>query len=833
MTSKITIIKILFLCAQFCTLVSGQSIIGAWQFGDGTANNSGILVFLTSGIYFHAEDIVEDTSEFDGMERGTYNWNQTTGNFTATQAVDTNGEIGLSHPIGNFLFTVSNNTLTAADSADSSTLTRAIEPTIVSSADVNHISLTKFQNYDQLNDTTTTPRDDFIFLSILTQAQIGLVSNITTKAPSPSNKVDTLGVFSDLIFVKTSDHDAANLFDTNYPFGNFILNYTGQNDGVSTVIVNLPTGDYPQPILIKNISTLQGFDFDQNITISWEKPTEATQDDIILILISDKSTSDETIVFRSGIPGDTTGSQILNGTDTSLTIQGNTLEDDKNFGVELIFFKKQSSITGNIDGGGYLGSSNNLNISTGNAPSYSNQRLFYNFQFSSDQLLPANPQNDVTFSAHLPNSLSSITFDKYNLNFNIKDSDTSNIPASLDYQFPSSSPFGATGQFSNRFTISNDQFGWSTNEVNFSNQAIGGAHIVTYKGTPLNLNLTDPNQSNRAILLWPTIEINTNGNISTISWELKNSDGVTDFSGDSSFISTITIDIADKTFNFLSTNRDIPGTQTSLSLADKNISYDSIGTITIRYSDDLNNLYNLEYGLGVTLSTVTISSSTLLNAKKDTTYNASLDTFTTGYDLVYDISSGDLPSGLSLNEKTGVISGTPDTEETNTFEITVEDAFGFELASASFTINVGEETPFDSWIDGFYPGSTDQSIIARTADPDKDGIINFLEYFFFTNPTAPDAHFSIIEPDYSNPPNLKIKYTRISSADDIEVTVYGGSNINSLQKLDSTKVGEPITLVDSGNHKTVERTINNVTTSNYFVYLKIDEQIESDEGESD
>ena len=60
------------------------SLVGAWQFGDGAADDSGVLVFLSNGTYFHGQDSVADGTGVDGMERGTYTWNESTGAFTAT-----------------------------------------------------------------------------------------------------------------------------------------------------------------------------------------------------------------------------------------------------------------------------------------------------------------------------------------------------------------------------------------------------------------------------------------------------------------------------------------------------------------------------------------------------------------------------------------------------------------------------------------------------------------------------------------------------------------------------------------------------------------------------
>lgn len=101
-----------------------QAIVGAWQFGDGDVNGSGILVFQANGVYFHAEVGTDDPNQSDGMERGTYTWDENTGILTATPDVDQNGEAGLSDPSGTDTHTVSGDELTVADDLDSDILHR-------------------------------------------------------------------------------------------------------------------------------------------------------------------------------------------------------------------------------------------------------------------------------------------------------------------------------------------------------------------------------------------------------------------------------------------------------------------------------------------------------------------------------------------------------------------------------------------------------------------------------------------------------------------------------------------------------------------------------------
>ena len=56
--------------------------------------------------------------------------------------------------------------------------------------------------------------------------------------------------------------------------------------------------------------------------------------------------------------------------------------------------------------------------------------------------------------------------------------------------------------------------------------------------------------------------------------------------------------------------------------------------------------------------------------------------------ITFAVTSGALPSGLYLQPSTGIISGTPDTVENPTFEITVTDAFGQSNVEAGLSINI-------------------------------------------------------------------------------------------------------------------------------------------------
>lgn len=97
-TPTLQIASLIVACSNFLHAQAEPTpIVGAWQIGGGAANASEVIIFLENGIYLYAGDTDEDssTNEFDGMERGTYSWNEATQSFSASAIVDTNGSPGI------------------------------------------------------------------------------------------------------------------------------------------------------------------------------------------------------------------------------------------------------------------------------------------------------------------------------------------------------------------------------------------------------------------------------------------------------------------------------------------------------------------------------------------------------------------------------------------------------------------------------------------------------------------------------------------------------------------------------------------------------------------
>ena len=98
------------------------ALLGSWYMGDASeSDNIVTLTFFENGSYVMLQD-GNTPDGYDGMERGTYSWDATSGVFSATALTDTNGEWGLSHSSINIM--IDNNTLTMTEGADTYTATR-------------------------------------------------------------------------------------------------------------------------------------------------------------------------------------------------------------------------------------------------------------------------------------------------------------------------------------------------------------------------------------------------------------------------------------------------------------------------------------------------------------------------------------------------------------------------------------------------------------------------------------------------------------------------------------------------------------------------------------
>lgn len=110
--------------------VAVSAIVGGWQIGSGAANDLSVVTFMADGTFVAAED--SDT--LDGIERGTYTWDPTTGALTASLTVDTNGPSNGLSGLSALTLTVTGDTFTAISGgsliATASRITDAANPLV-------------------------------------------------------------------------------------------------------------------------------------------------------------------------------------------------------------------------------------------------------------------------------------------------------------------------------------------------------------------------------------------------------------------------------------------------------------------------------------------------------------------------------------------------------------------------------------------------------------------------------------------------------------------------------------------------------------------------------
>lgn len=134
---------------------------------------------------------------------------------------------------------------------------------------------------------------------------------------------------------------------------------------------------------------------------------------------------------------------------------------------------------------------------------------------------------------------------------------------------------------------------------------------------------------------------------------------------------------------------------------------------------------NIKNSLGDSMKyTPTITTTSLPNGTVGTHYEQKLTSDGTE-PIKWSISNGNLPAGLSLNENTGEISGTPTAAGSNTFTITAENAYGMKTRQLAITVDDAlvysvSLTPnivkFPSLIEGYEPQDPKTITIKNTGN---------------------------------------------------------------------------------------------------------------------
>jgi hypothetical protein len=92
-------------------------IIGSWLYNPSALADFAVLTFIDDTNYMFSVDGDPDDGGGRGMERGTYTWNSSTGEFTATSISETAGDWGISY-LNTMTVTINGNILNLDDSVE-------------------------------------------------------------------------------------------------------------------------------------------------------------------------------------------------------------------------------------------------------------------------------------------------------------------------------------------------------------------------------------------------------------------------------------------------------------------------------------------------------------------------------------------------------------------------------------------------------------------------------------------------------------------------------------------------------------------------------------------
>jgi len=120
-------------------------------------------------------------------------------------------------------------------------------------------------------------------------------------------------------------------------------------------------------------------------------------------------------------------------------------------------------------------------------------------------------------------------------------------------------------------------------------------------------------------------------------------------------------------------------------------------TFTVKVTDAVSNTATKTYsGVTIAAPTITVSPSSLPAATQNSAYSQTITASGGTASYTYTVSSGSLPTGISLNSSTGALSGTPTVYGNYNFTITATDSStgtGPYTGSQAYTLSIAAATP--------------------------------------------------------------------------------------------------------------------------------------------
>lgn len=545
-----------------------------------------------------------------------------------------------------------------------------------SAADVRQYNLLKGQTFIQTSAgaPVASGPSNFVMQAEGDGQIMGSLTNMTfTK---PNTQVVSLSVDGGTSFRFEQNFSSMTDLNTAFPSGTYTVTMQTLNDGTRGVQLSL-TGDlYPDTPHISNFAAAQAVVPSQDFTLTWDAWAGGTVQDIVQVRIVDSSDNDVFSSPEQGQPG------ALTGVSTSVLIPARKLRPGQTYGVEMVFGRasefNQSSYPGATGLAAYFKRLQFQLITTGTqtGPTAGNFQLVFNFY--------PGTFNGTNGSISFPRYLG-YYFALYNIQ-----NDT-NYPASVVFTGPAGSGLTNTTNQYNGSSFGDSAF-YATPQVNFSpdnlppgaiysaTQPPGGIYTVAYKTSNYMFNLLDPLSANQQIIVVPSVVLSSTNTIQEIRWTYKNTNGTT--VGAQPFMENIEIRVNGTSGGRLYDggndfdSRILPAITNHTPTA--SVPWTNVSSIQMVFVDTVGNQYVSYWDRAA--QPVEITTTSLPNATQGTSYTFLLGSQGGTQPVTWSLTSGFLPSGLTLTSGTGEIGGTPG--ENGVFPMTFQ-----ALDSANATVS--------------------------------------------------------------------------------------------------------------------------------------------------
>ncbi|MES2923304.1 MAG: glycoside hydrolase family 98 domain-containing protein [Verrucomicrobiota bacterium] len=162
--------------------------------------------------------------------------------------------------------------------------------------------------------------------------------------------------------------------------------------------------------------------------------------------------------------------------------------------------------------------------------------------------------------------------------------------------------------------------------------------------------------------------------------------------------------------------------------------------------------------------------------------------------------------------------GYTDTSVTNgtTYFYVVTIASGAGQGSISTQVSAIPLQTFSQWVAAAFPGETSETVIGDLADPDADGLVNLLEYYFGTSPGVDDSN-GVTSASFESADNVVFTYRMSKNLIGVTAKVQYSSELYDWT--DNTAV--PTVVSDQGNYYLMQSVVPRNSSTALFIQLAV------------